>query len=67
MGKRGLGLSPVSLAMAWNGAYEPPDGVTEEVPGQVAETRSIGDAAVPMREGVRLLADIYLPQGGWRR
>jgi len=33
MGKRGLGLSPVSLAMAWNGAYEPPDGVTEEVPG----------------------------------
>lgn len=61
--KRGLGLILVSLVMVWNCAPQPPDGATEEVPGQPVEMRSIGDAAVPMRDGVRLFADIYLPPG----
>jgi putative CocE/NonD family hydrolase len=60
---RHLGMALVSLLLIWGCAQQMPAGEHGDTPGQAIEGLSIGDAAVSMRDGVRLFADVYLPEG----
>ncbi|MBW2541852.1 MAG: CocE/NonD family hydrolase [Deltaproteobacteria bacterium] len=53
----------VSLTLVWGCAQQIPDDETVGTPSQAIDGLSIGDAVVPMRDGVRLFADVYLPEG----
>jgi predicted acyl esterase len=61
--KQDLWMVLVSLVLVWGCAHQVSDGGNGDAPGQATDVLSIGDAAVPMRDGVRLFADVYLPQG----
>lgn len=58
-----LWMALVSLVLIWGCAQQIPAGENGDTPGQATDGLSIGDAAVPMRDGVRLFADVYLPHG----
>jgi putative CocE/NonD family hydrolase len=53
----------VTLVFLCGCSGQAPDGGLDEAAGQTLDRLSIGDAAVPMRDGIRLFADIYLPAG----
>jgi putative CocE/NonD family hydrolase len=58
-----LWMALVSLVLIWGCAQQIPDNENGDTPGQATDGLSIGDVAVPMRDGVRLFADVYLPHG----
>jgi putative CocE/NonD family hydrolase len=58
-----LWMALVSLVLIWGCAQQIPSGETADTTGQATDGLSIGDAAVPMRDRVRLFADVYLPHG----
>ena len=63
MSKRHIWMVLVSLGIVLSCEQQVSDGDLDNAPGQAPDALSIGDAAVPMRDGVRLFADVYLPQG----
>jgi putative CocE/NonD family hydrolase len=63
MSKRHIWMVLVSLGIVLSCEQQVSDGGLDNAPGQAPDALSIGDAAVPMRDGVRLFADVYLPQG----
>jgi putative CocE/NonD family hydrolase len=63
MSKRHIGMVLVSLGIVLSCEQQVSDGGLDNAPGQTPDALSIGDAAMPMRDGVRLFADVYLPQG----
>jgi hypothetical protein len=63
LSKRHIGMALVSLGILLSCEPQVSDGGLDNAQGQTPDALSIGDAAVPMRDGVRLFADVYLPQG----
>lgn len=58
-----LRITLVSLALLWGCAQQIPTDQDRNTPGRMTDGLSIGDAAISMRDGVRLFADVYLPRG----
>ena len=61
--RRTVWLLSVGLALVCSCSQQTADDGAGETSEQISDPWSIGDAAVPMRDGVRLFADVYLPPG----